>query len=91
VASASSSSGTSPEQTLANAVWACMAGRPRAENVTVLVSTTLHLDVGDDGVVKSARFEPPVLPDVNECASRWIYKMHFAHPGPLAIGIDFRN
>jgi ferric-dicitrate binding protein FerR (iron transport regulator) len=90
-ASASSSSGTSPEQTLANAVWACMAGRPRAENVTVLVSTTLHLDVGDDGAVKSARFEPPVLPDVNECASRWIYKMHFAHPGPLAIGIDFRN
>jgi ferric-dicitrate binding protein FerR (iron transport regulator) len=91
VSAASSSSGASPEQTLANAVWACMAGRPRAENVTVLVSTTLHLDVGDDGLVKSARFEPPVLPDVNECASRWIYKMHFAHPGPLAIGIDFRN
>lgn len=90
-ASPSSSSSSSPEQTLANAVWACMAGRPRAENVTVLVSTTLHLDVADDGMVRSARFEPPVLPDVNECASRWIYKMHFAHPGPLAIGIDFRN
>jgi ferric-dicitrate binding protein FerR (iron transport regulator) len=89
--SPSSAPATSPEQTLANAVWACMAGRPRAENVTVLVSTTLHLDVGDDGTVKSARFEPPVVPDVNECASRWIYKMHFAHPGPLAIGIDFRN
>jgi FecR protein len=86
----SSSSGT-PEQTLASAVWACMAGRPRVENVTVLVSTTLHLDVGDDGMVKTARFEPPVLPEVNECASRWIYKLHFAHPGPLAIGIDFKN
>jgi hypothetical protein len=68
-----------------------MAGRPRAENVTVLVSTTLHLDVGDDGMVKTARFEPPVMPDVNECASRWIYRVHFPHPGPLAIGIDFKN
>jgi hypothetical protein len=68
-----------------------MAGRPRADNVTVVVSTTLHLDVGDDGTVHAARFEPPVAPDVNECAAQPIYREHFAHGGAVTIPVDFSN
>jgi ferric-dicitrate binding protein FerR (iron transport regulator) len=78
-----------PEATISNAVRACMAERPRAENVTILVRTTLHLDLGDDGSVRAARFDPPVAPDVNGCAANAIYKVHFAHGGTQAISIDF--
>lgn len=73
------------------AVVACMRERPRAENVTVVVSTTLYLDVGDDGAVRTARFDPPVLPEVNGCAAAAIYKMHFPHPGAVALPIEFKN
>jgi len=73
------------------AVVACMRERPHAENVTVVVNTTLYLDVGDDGAVRTARFDPPVMPDVNGCAAAAIYKMHFPHPGAFAIPIEFKN
>jgi hypothetical protein len=79
------------EGELANAVRACMAERPHAENVTVVVRTMLLLDLGGDGSVRGARFEPPVALDVNECATRSIYKTHFAHGGTVAIPIDFTN
>jgi hypothetical protein len=68
-----------------------MAERPRAENVTVVVRTTLHLELADDGAVRAARFDPPVAPDVNTCAAASIYKVHFAHGGTQAIAIDFEN
>ena len=81
----------SPEEVIANAVRACMAERPRAENVTVVVRTTLGLELGDDGTVRAARFDPPVAPDVNSCAATSIYKAHFGHGGSEAIAIDFEN
>ena len=68
-----------------------MAERPRAENVTILVRTTLRLELGDDGSVHAARFDPPVAPDVNSCAATSIYKARFAHGGTEAIAIDFEN
>jgi hypothetical protein len=80
-----------PEAEIAGAVRGCMAERPRAENVTVVVSTTLYLAVGDDGRVRSARFEPPVAPDINECAAQSIYKARFARGGAVSIPIDFKN
>jgi hypothetical protein len=80
-----------PDQAIAGAVRACMAERPRAENVTILVRTTLRLELGDDGSVHAARFDPPVAPDVNSCAVTSIYKAHFAHGGTEAIAIDFEN
>jgi ferric-dicitrate binding protein FerR (iron transport regulator) len=80
-----------PEDAISNAVRACMAERPRAENVTVVVRTTLHLELADDGAVRAARFDPPVAPDVNTCAAASIYKVHFAHGGTQAIAIDFEN
>jgi hypothetical protein len=74
---------------IASAVRSCLAERPRGDNVTVVVSTTVHLALGSDGTVKSARFDPPVAPDVNACASGAIYKARFAHGGSVDIPIDF--
>ncbi|HEX3772622.1 MAG TPA: FecR domain-containing protein [Polyangiaceae bacterium] len=81
----------SPEESLAQAVRACMSTRPHADNVTVVVSTTLHLDLADDGSVRAARFEPPVAPDVNTCAAQAIYRARFAHGGAATITVDFTN
>ncbi len=66
-----------------------MTERPRAENVKVVVSTRLHLELFDDGTVRSARFDPPVAADVNTCAAALIYKSRFASPGSVEIPIDF--
>jgi hypothetical protein len=74
---------------IASAVRSCLSERPRGDNVTVVVSTTVHLALGSDGTVKSARFDPPVAPDVNACASGAIYKARFAHGGSVDIPIDF--
>ncbi|HEX3345602.1 MAG TPA: FecR domain-containing protein [Polyangiaceae bacterium] len=79
-----------PEAVIASAVRACLAERPRADNVTVVVSTTVHVGVGADGVVTSARFDPPVAPDVNACASGAIYKARFAHGGSVTIPVDLK-
>jgi ferric-dicitrate binding protein FerR (iron transport regulator) len=86
-----SAQGPTPQVAIANAVRACMAERPRADNVTVVVSTALHLELTDDGTVRSARFDPPVAPDVNACAAPAIYRERFAHGGPLTVAIDFTN
>jgi ferric-dicitrate binding protein FerR (iron transport regulator) len=80
----------SPEAAIASAVRACLAERPRADNVTVVVSTTVRLGLGPDGAVTSARFDPPVAPDVNVCASGTIYKARFAHGGSVAIPVDLK-
>jgi ferric-dicitrate binding protein FerR (iron transport regulator) len=77
-----------PTATVASAVRSCLAGRPRGDNVTVVVSTTLRLELAPDGAVQSARFEPPVAPDVNSCAAAAIYRVRFAHGGSEAIPID---
>jgi ferric-dicitrate binding protein FerR (iron transport regulator) len=81
----------SPEQSISGAVRACMAERPSSENVKIVVSTTLHLELGDDGAVRAARFDPPVAPDVNGCAAPLIYRTHFSHGGTATIDIDFQN
>jgi hypothetical protein len=80
-----------PGAAITAAVRTCMAERPRADNVTVVVSTTLHLELADDGSVRTARFDPPVAPDVNACAAQAIYKARFTHGGSIALSIDFTN
>ena len=81
------------ETAVAEAVRACMASRPSVDNgtvvVSVVVSTTLHLDLFDDGAVRAARFDPPVAPDVNACAAQAIYRERFGHGGTAAIRVDF--
>jgi hypothetical protein len=79
------------DATLAAAVRACFAERPSAANVTVSVSTTLHLILHGDGTVRGARFDPPVAPDVNACAAQSIYRTRFTHGGSADIAVDFRE
>jgi FecR-like protein len=74
---------------LAAAVRECLANRPRAENVTVVVHSTLYLEATEDGVIQSARFDPPVAPDVNACAAPAIYKTRLPRAGELAVPVDF--
>jgi hypothetical protein len=79
-----------PQGTIAGAVRACLAERPRADNVTVEVNTIVRLEVDADGTVLHARFDPPVTPDVNACASGPIYRTRFAHGGSVAVPVEFR-
>jgi ferric-dicitrate binding protein FerR (iron transport regulator) len=81
----------SPEESVAQAVRSCIAERLHPENVTVVVSTMLHLELADDGSVRSARFDPPVAPDVNTCAAQAIFRQRFDHGGAAAIAVDFTN
>jgi hypothetical protein len=75
------------EATLAAAVRACVPSRSGTENVTVSMSTTLHLELEDTGMVRSARFDPPVAVAVNECAAPTIYKTRFGRAGTVAVPI----
>ena len=79
------------EAVVAGAVRACMAERLHADDVTVVVSATLYLQLNDDGSVRIARFEPPVAPDVNACAAQSIYKTHFTHGGGVTIPVSVKN
>lgn len=77
-----------PASVLASAVRSCVAAHPSPENVTVVVNTTLHLDLDADGNVHAARFEPPVAPDVNTCSAPIIYRTRFAHGGSADVAIS---
>jgi len=71
-------------------VRSCMAARWSPDNVTVVVTTTLHLDLDADGNVRAARFEPPVATDVNTCAAPVIYRTRFTHDGSADVPVDFK-
>jgi ferric-dicitrate binding protein FerR (iron transport regulator) len=79
------------EESVAAAVRACMAERLHADDITVVVSTTLSLQVNDEGWVRAARFDPPVAPDVNACAAQSIYKTRFTHGGGVTIPVSVKN
>jgi hypothetical protein len=66
-----------------------MPAQASGANLTVQVTTTLRLELHDDGMVKTARFDPPVAGDVNTCATPSIYKTRFAHGGSANVRIDF--
>ncbi|MBV9946841.1 MAG: hypothetical protein JOZ69_08345 [Myxococcales bacterium] len=59
--------------------------------MSVTISTTLYLELRDDGTVRSARFDPPVAPDVNACVARSMYRTRFTHGGALTIPLTFKN
>ena len=76
------------DQDLAAAVRACVSALPHAPEVTVTISSTLSLKVGADGFVQSARFDPPLPIDAQECAARSIYrKTRFEHGGDVLVPI----
>ncbi|HEY4012297.1 MAG TPA: FecR domain-containing protein [Polyangiaceae bacterium] len=76
---------------VATAVRACLAERLHTDSVTVVVSTTLYLQLHEDGSVGSARFDPPVAPDVNACAAESIYHARFTHGGAVSIPVSVKN
>jgi hypothetical protein len=76
---------------VAAGVRACMSERLHIDDVTVVVSTTLYLQLQDDGSVRAARFDPPVAPDVNACAAQSIYRARFTHAGAVTIPISVKN
>jgi len=79
-----------PERTITDAVRACESTHvAQATGVVVTVRTSLELHVGDSGMVQSARFDPPLAPDVQQCAVRSIYGTRFSTPGSASIPIDF--
>ena len=55
---------------------------------TAHVTTTLRLDLLDNGMVRNAIFDPPVATDVNTCAVPAIYRTRFAHGGSASVLID---
>jgi hypothetical protein len=75
---------------LASAVQTCFADHPSTQDVTVEVKTRLHLELDADGNVRSARFEPPVPPDVNACAAPAIYHARFTHGGSADVNVAFK-
>jgi hypothetical protein len=89
-AAASTGALTTPAS-LAAAIRNCLKEQPHADNVTVAFESTLYLQVGEDGAVRSARFDPPVAPDVNACAAPLIYGARFDGGGAMTVPIDFKN
>jgi ferric-dicitrate binding protein FerR (iron transport regulator) len=82
-----------PEQTIADAVRQCARIQPAGDpdNVVITVSSRLELQVGADGAVTLAKFDPPLNPEVQSCASTTIYRTHFAQAGTVTIPLDFKR
>ncbi len=78
------------EFTIARAVRACLAARPPAPGVKLTVSTVIELQVGDEGNVQLARFNPPLAPDMQACATAAIYRVRFTGSGAVSIPIDYK-
>jgi hypothetical protein len=60
----------------------------RTAGVVVTVSSRVELQVDSGGMVQSARFDPPLAPEVQECAAATIYRTRFDAPGPVSIPLD---
>ena len=82
-----------PEKTIIDAIRSCARANASAhpDDVVITVTSKLELRVGAAGSVESARFVPPLNPEVQSCASSVIYKTHFAEPGPITIPLDFQR
>ncbi|HEY2509707.1 MAG TPA: FecR domain-containing protein [Polyangiaceae bacterium] len=79
-----------PEKKIASAVRACARKHlEKSDGVVVTVSSRLDLRVGDKGTVEAARFDPPLAPEVQECAAGAIYGVRFSAPGAVSVPIDF--
>jgi len=77
-----------PTAVVAAAVRACAGQGVNPADVRVTVSSKLSMQVGDDGFVHIAKFDPPLAPAAQDCAARVIYKTRFPHPGPVTIPIE---
>ncbi len=78
------------EATIARAVRACLAARPPAPGVKLIVSTVIELQADDDGTVQLARFNPPLAPEAQACATAAIYRVRFTRSATVSIPIDYQ-
>lgn len=81
-----------PRAAIALAVRDCAALRSRPENVRVTVTSSLELKIAAGGDVETARFNPPLLPEIQSCAAAAIYKAKLADAAQgsvVTIPIDF--
>lgn len=78
---------TTPDE-IASAIAAC--GKDAVAPQTSF-STTLSLQVGDDGTVQNARFTPPLLPEARDCAANVIYKRTKLSAGTLNVPIEINR
>jgi len=79
-----------PREAIAKAVRECAAARLRSGSVRVTVTSSLRLRIGAGGVVESAQFDPPLVPEVQTCAAHAIYKARLDDAGPsVTIPIEF--
>ena len=81
----------SARDAIAHAVRECAAARQRPENVRVTVTSSLKLKVAAGGSVETARFDPPLLPEIQTCAAAAIYKAQLEDSAgsSVTIPIDF--
>ena len=59
--------------------------------VPAIVFPTAHgrfYEFEDNGMVSAARFEPPLAPEVQQCAAQTIYRVRFSAPGAIRIPLD---
>jgi hypothetical protein len=82
-----------PEEMIVAAVRECARANASAhpDDVVITVTSTLELRVGPSGAVESARFVPPLNPEVQTCAATSIYQAHFVRPGGISIPLDFKR
>jgi hypothetical protein len=78
-----------PEKTISDAVHRCVRARVgQTTGVVVTVSTHVEIQVADTGMVSTAHFDPPLAPEVQECAAQTIYRTRFGTPGAVSILVD---
>lgn len=79
-----------PRETIEAAVRDCAARVARPSAVRVTVTSDLRLRVSAEGVVESAQFTPPLLPEIQSCAARAIYKTKLeAETGIVTIPLEY--
>jgi len=77
------------ETSIARGIRACIAARPPAPGVKLTVSTVVDVTIADDGFIQRARFDPPLAPDTQACATSALYRVRFTRGGSVSIPIDY--
>lgn len=88
-APAASTKSLAHRDAVAAAVRECAAGKSRAADVRVTVTSSLHLKVRANGEIESAQFEPPLMPEIQSCAAAAIYKLKLDETGSVSVPIEF--
>lgn len=77
-----------PREAILAAIRACAHGAAREGAVHVTVSSELELAVSPAGTVTSARFTPPLEPELQACAARAIYSVKLDETGTVTMPIE---